>query len=248
MMNPLLSIEHLYKSFGDTEVLSDINFTIDEGEMVAIMGQSGSGKSTLLYCLSGMDKFSKGNVQILGQDITNMTDEELSDFRLKTMGFIFQQANLLKDLNVKDNIMLPALHAGDTLSNVEARAEQLMEATGITHIAHHDINEVSGGQLQRATICRALINQPKLLIGDEPTGALNSKATIELMDIMNQINNDETTVILVTHDTQVAVRATRIIYLKDGQIHDELKLSSYDNGVVEERMERLKHWLEEMGF
>lgn len=250
-MKTVLEVQNLCKSFEGSQVLSDINFKIEEGEFVAIMGQSGSGKSTLLYSISGMDRPTSGNVLLCGNDISKLNDEKMSEVRLKQMGFIFQHSYLLKNLSIRDNIVLPGFKA-DILSReqVNENAHRLMRNTGIDSVADHDIKKVSGGQLQRAAICRALINKPNILFGDEPTGALNSSTTKEVMDIMNEINMEGTTIVIVTHDAKVASRASRVIFLMDGNIHDELILGKYevDDGNKLNREKRLSEWLEEQGF
>lgn len=249
-MNTVLSIKGLSKSYEQNQILNDISFDIKEKEFVAIMGRSGSGKSTLLYTMSGMDKVTSGNVYFKGQDLASLKDDEISQIRLTSMGFIFQHAHLLKKLSILDNIVLPAYKA-----NLKSREETLndakilMEKTGIADVSSHDIKKVSGGQLQRAAICRALINHPEILFGDEPTGALNSSATKEVMDIINQIHHEGTTIVLVTHDTKVALRAMRIIFLLDGKIEDELKLGNYyeDNNHML-REQKLNAWLDKLNF
>lgn len=246
-MKTILEVQNLCKSFEDTQVLDQIDLTVREGDFLAIMGQSGSGKSTLLYSISGMDRPTSGRVAFCGNDISGLSDEEMSELRLNRMGFIFQQPFLLKNLSVRDNIVLPGFKANVLpRDQVNENADGLMEKTGITHVADHDIKKVSGGQLQRASICRALINQPDILFGDEPTGALNSSATREVMDIINRINGEGRTVILVTHDAKVAARADRVIFLADGRICDELVLGKYGGDVSREK--RLADWLENLGF
>lgn len=250
-MNTILEVKNLNKSFDDTQVLNDISFRVREGEFVAIMGQSGSGKSTLLYCISGMDRPTSGDVLLRSVDIAALKDEKMSEVRLKQMGFIFQHSYLLKNLTIRDNILLPGFKAG-TLSReqVNRKADALLEKTGIEGVAGHDIKKVSGGQLQRAAICRALINQPDILFGDEPTGALNSTATSEVMNIINTVNDEGTTVIIVTHDAKVAARAGRVIYLMDGKIHNELSLGKYEGNEETKpiRERKLMEWLEQQGF
>lgn len=218
------------------------------------MGRSGSRKSTLLYNISVMDKPTSGVVKLNGKEITKLSERKLSEIRLHYMGFIFQHAYLLENLSIRDNIVLPAFKAKKMPRYVVLEmANQLMEKTGIYHVANHDIKSVSGGQLQRAAICRALINYPDILFGDEPTGALNSSTTKEVMDIINQINKEDTTVIIVTHDIKVAARAERIVFINDGEIQDDLKLGKYmvDKVVDEDESERekkLMRWLESQGF
>lgn len=249
-MKTILDVKDLCKSFGETRVLNNINFKVHEGEFVAIMGQSGSGKSTMLYSISGMDRPTSGNVFLNDEDILKADEEKLSSIRLNQMGFIFQHSYLLKNLSIRDNIVLPGFKSGkNSREEVNRNAEAIMEKTGITTIADHDIKKVSGGQLQRAAICRALINNPDVLFGDEPTGSLNSSTTKEVMDIINNINREGTTVIIVTHDAKVAIRASRVIFIMDGSINDELMLGGYngneDNAL---REKKLTQWLDKQGF
>lgn len=250
-MKTILDVKNLCKSFEDTQVLNNISFKVDEGEFIAIMGRSGSGKSTLLYSISGMDRPTSGSVLFCGKDISKLDDVKMSEVRLKKMGFIFQHSYLLKNLSIRDNIVLPGFKAGIlSREQVNQNANALMVKTGINSVANHDIKKVSGGQLQRAAICRALINKPEVLFGDEPTGALNSSTTREVMDIINSINAEGTTVIIVTHDAKVAARARRVIYLMDGNIHDELALGKYeaDEDKSLSREKKLLEWLEKQGF
>ncbi|QNO14300.1 ABC transporter ATP-binding protein [Alkalicella caledoniensis] len=250
-MKAILKVENLCKSFEDTQVLNNINFEVEEGEFIAIMGQSGSGKSTLLYSISGMDRPTSGSVLLCGKDISKLDDEKISEVRLKQMGFIFQHSYLLKNLSIRDNIVLPGFKLGKlSREQVNQNAHTLMVKTGIDSVAGHDIKKVSGGQLQRAAICRALINQPDILFGDEPTGALNSSTSKEVLDIINAVNTDGTTVIIVTHDVKVAARAGRVIFLMDGNIHDKLTLGKHDGDEekTSSREKMLYEWLEKKGF
>lgn len=249
MKESILKVDRISKNFEGSEVLADISFQIEKGEFVAVMGQSGCGKSTLLYCISGMDLPTKGQVFFDGQKIDELSEKEIERLRLNRMGFIFQKANFLKNLSVEDNIIFPAFQAEKkSRQEVVKEAERLMEQVGILSVADHDIRKVSGGQLQRAAICRAMINHPEILFGDEPTGALNSSATKEIMDILGQINRQGTTLLIVTHDAKVAARADRIIYLADGSIREECRLGKYMSKDLQGREERLKDWLEKMGF
>lgn len=250
-MNTVLEVKNLSKSFEQTQVLEDISFRVEKGEFIAIMGQSGSGKSTLLYNISGMDRPSSGEVNLCGNDISRLKDDKMSQIRLTQMGFVFQHSYLLKNLSLQDNIVLPGFKAGyRSREQVNRYAMELMRKTGIDKVGNHDIRKVSGGQLQRAAICRALINQPEIIFADEPTGALNSSTTNEIMDIINRINSEGTTIIVVTHDAKVAARASRVIYLTDGKIHNELSLGSYNSEEKEiaSRERRLSDWLEQQGF
>jgi len=249
MMKSILQAKGLWKEFDETKILKGIDVIVNEGEFVAIMGQSGSGKSTLLYNISGMDKVTKGEIIFDGEDITNLDDEKMSSIRLTKMGFIFQQSHLLKTLSIRDNIVLPGFKAkSNNRENVNAYADELMKRTGIDQIAEHDIKKVSGGQLQRAAVCRALINHPDIIFGDEPTGALNSGATKEIMDIINEVNVGGTTVMLVTHDAKVAARADRVIFLSDGTITDEIMLGKYEEKSFTDRENKMKEWLGKLGF
>ncbi len=248
-MKTILQAKGLWKEFDGTKILKGIDLTVKEGEFVAIMGQSGSGKSTLLYNISGMDRATNGEISFDGEDISNIDDEKMSNIRLKKMGFIFQQSHLLKTLSIRDNIVLPGFKANsDSRENVNAYAEELMKRTGIDQIVDHDIKKVSGGQLQRAAICRALINHPNIIFGDEPTGALNSGATKEIMDIINEVNAEGTTVMLVTHDAKVAARADRVIFLSDGNITDEIVLGKYEEKSFSEREKKMTQWLGKQEF
>lgn len=248
-MKTILQAKGLWKEFDGTKILKGIDVMVNRGEFVAIMGQSGSGKSTLLYNISGMDRATNGEINFDGEDISNIDDEKMSNIRLRKMGFIFQQSHLLKTLSIRDNIVLPGFKAeSERRQNVNAYAQELMRRTGIDQIADHDIKKVSGGQLQRAAICRALINHPDIIFGDEPTGALNSGATKEIMDIINEINAEGTTVMLVTHDAKVAARADRVIFLSDGNITDEIVLGKYEEKSFSEREKKMTQWLGKQGF
>jgi putative ABC transport system ATP-binding protein len=199
--------------------LHNISFEIKKGDFAAIMGPSGSGKSTLLYSISGMDSISGGSVLFERTDISHMQEDELSLFRLNKMGFVFQNAQMLKNLSIFDNITLPGLVAKkESADKIRKRAMELMKKMEIGEIENRDIREVSGGQLQRASICRAMINKPEILFLDEPTGALNSAATDQVLSILEYLNNDGMTIMTVTHDPRVAARAKKVLYIRDGQI------------------------------
>lgn len=232
------------------QVLRDVDISIGEGEFVSVMGPSGSGKSTLLYNISGMDKATSGSIWFLGADLTSMSEDALSALRLQKMGFIFQQSNLLKNLNILDNIILSAFMAkSESRETIVKRAKKLMSQTGISALADNDITQASGGQLQRVAICRALINSPDIVFGDEPTGALNSKATGEVMDILAELNRAGTTIMLVTHDAKVAAKTERVLFMSDGVIAGEKRLGKYQkNSDVKTRESQLSAWLSQMGF
>lgn len=254
MSNSVLDVKCLCKTFivnkYSTNVLQNIDFSLEENEFVTIMGPSGSGKSTLLYCVSGMDEMTSGSVFIDGTDISQMSEKQLTDFRLKKMGFVFQQMYMLKKLSIMDNILLPGFQANlKSKQEVIDNVKQLMRRLNILDVADHEITEVSGGQLQRACICRALVNNPKIIFADEPTGSLNSKASEEVMNEILAANKSGTAVLMVTHSEKVAAMSERIIYLVDGNIKGELKLGKMENSqetILRER--KIKNWLDEMGW
>ncbi len=255
-MNTVLNVKDLCKTYivnkRQNNVLKNVNFTVSESEMVAVMGPSGSGKSTLLYAVSGMDSITAGDVEFNGKNIAEMGEKELANLRLDEMGFIFQQMYMLKNLTVLDNIILPACQSEkNTESRKETvqRGQELMRRLGIIEISDNDINEVSGGQLQRACICRSMINNPKVIFADEPTGALNRTSSDEVMEELCKLNADGTTIMLVTHDVKVAARCTRVLYIVDGNIKGEYNLDRYENASqLRERERALNNWLMEMGW
>lgn len=243
-MNTILKAENVGKSFagenGESRVLQNISFTVEKGEFVSIMGPSGSGKSTLLYCVSGMDTVSEGRVEFCGQDLSRCGDEIRSDLRRTRMGFVFQQPSLLKNLNVLDNIMLIALRENKKdAAAIQSRAMALMEKAGIAALADRGIDSLSGGQLQRAGVCRALMCAPEILFGDEPTGALNSSAAQEVMEMFRHVNAAGTAILLVTHDAKIAAQSERVILMRDGGIADDISLGKYQGGALEERTARV---------
>lgn len=245
----ILETKGLCKSYGLNSVLSEVDFRIDNGEFIAIMGQSGCGKSTLLYCISGMDKPSAGKICFDGVDMADLTNKQMQELRLERMGFVFQKTSFLKNLSIIDNIVYPAFQLGEVnRSEIIKEALSLMEEMGISSIAENDIHKVSGGQLQRAAICRAMINHPDILFGDELTGALNSSTTREVLSIIDNINKKGTTVLLVTHDANIAVHADKVIYLEDGRIMDTLNLGKYDGGNAGLRDTEMKSWLKKVKF
>ena len=255
-MESILKVKDLCKTYivnkRQNNVLRNVSFEVGKGEMLAVMGPSGSGKSTLLYTVSGMDTPTSGEVDFCGSDIAKMNAGELSKLRLDRMGFIFQQMYMLKNLTVLDNIILPAFQSKEnTKSRKEklADGQRLMKKLGIAQIADNDINEVSGGQLQRACICRSMINSPQMIFADEPTGALNRAASDEVMEELIKLNAEGTTVMLVTHDVLVAAKCKRVLYIVDGNIKGEYTLGEYDVAAGMRGRERvLVGWLMEMGW
>ena len=256
MSKKVLEVKDLCKTYvvnkRQNNVLRNVNFEVEEGEMIAIMGPSGSGKSTLLYTVSGMDNMTAGEVNFCGKDISNLKAKELADVRLNEMGFIFQQMYMLKNLNILDNIIPPARQSKANKLSKQEKTEygkSLMKKLGIGDIAENDINEVSGGQLQRACICRSMINKPKLIFADEPTGALNRTSSEEVMAELGKINDEGTTIMLVTHDAKVAAKCSRVMYIVDGNIKGEYNLGKLEkNSDIRSRERGLNGWLIEQGW
>ena len=255
-MSNIIEVKDLCKTYivnsRQNNVLRNVNFSLAEGEMLAVMGPSGSGKSTLLYTVSGMDEMTAGEVIFDGKSLSKLSQAELSELRLDHMGFIFQQMYMLKNLTILDNILLPSCQSkkiSESRQEKTARAMELMHRQGIAQVCDNSIDEVSGGQLQRACLCRGLINKPRVIFADEPTGALNRSASDEVMDMLGQVNRDGTTIILVTHDSKVAARCSRVVYIEDGDIRGELSLGSYDGvAPLRDRERAITNWLMSMGW
>ena len=254
-MATVLEVKDLCKTYvinkRQNNVLKNVNFSVEEGEMVAVMGPSGSGKSTLLYAVSGMDAATGGTVLFDGRDITKLKSKELAALRLDEMGFIFPQMYMMKNLTILDNIVLPAVESkktSETKKEKIKRGEELMRKLDIIEVADNDINEVSGGQLQRACICRSMINRPKVLFADEPTGALNRNASNEVMEELVKLNEEGTTVMMVTHDAKVAARCSRVLYIVDGNIRGEYRSPAGAEMPEKDRERRLNNWLLELGW
>ncbi len=244
-MSELLRVKNLKKG----EILQDISFEVQQGELIAIMGPSGSGKSTLLYNVSGMDKADDGEVLLDGTELVSLSEDDKASLRLNKMGFVFQQMNCLSNLNLIDNIVFPAVHADRKhKDNYYARAKELLTKFHIEDLAERRINEVSGGQLQRACICRSMIMKPDILFADEPTGALNQSSSAEVIDAFLKINEEGTSILMVTHDSKVASKCQRILYIIDGQIKGELNLGKYQLNKEKEREQQVAEWLSSLGW
>lgn len=219
------NVKKIYTTrFGGNQVqaLSNINFSVEKGEYVAIMGESGSGKTTLLNILAALDKPTGGEVLLNGKNIVTIKEKELAAFRRDNLGFIFQDFNLLDNFSLKDNILLPLVLEGVLPDEMEPRMRPIAKKLGIEDILPKYPYEVSGGQKQRAAVARALITKPQLILGDEPTGALDSKATDSLLSLFNEINADGQTILMVTHSTKAASHANRILFIKDGEVFHQL--------------------------
>lgn len=210
--------------FGGNQVqaLTDVSFTVDEGEYVAIMGESGSGKTTLLNILAALDRPTSGMVLLDGKDISAIRENQLAAFRRDQLGFVFQDFNLLDTFSLKDNILLPLVLQGMNWREMEANLLPIANQLRIANLLEKYPYEVSGGQKQRAAVCRALITHPRLILADEPTGALDSRATDALLDVFQQINLTGQTLLMVTHSLKAASRAGRILFIRDGQVYHQL--------------------------
>ncbi|MGN0506520.1 MAG: ABC transporter ATP-binding protein [Lachnospiraceae bacterium] len=211
------------------EALKQVSFCVEEGEYVAIMGESGSGKTTLLNLLAALDKPTSGSILLAGQDITKIKEAKIAAFRRDNLGFVFQDFNLLDTFTLEDNIYLPLVLAGKTYAEMRARLTPLAAQLGISELLKKYPYEVSGGQKQRAAVARALITSPKLLLADEPTGALDSKSTTELLELFGAINAGGQTILMVTHSVKAASHAGRVLFIKDGEVFHQIYRGSNTN-------------------
>lgn len=224
-MHPVILINELTKTYimGQTKVhaLAGIDLRINTNEYVALMGPSGSGKSTLMNLLGCLDTPTNGHYELDGKDVSKMDDTELANIRNEKIGFVFQTFNLLPRQTTLENVALPLVYAGVSKAERLARAQEVLESVGLGNRGHHRPNELSGGQRQRVAIARALVNRPAIILADEPTGNLDTKTSIEIMEIFEQIQNDGNTVIIVTHEPDIAEHAHRIVRLRDGLIETD---------------------------
>ena len=245
----MLEVQNLSVRFGSAVIVNDVSFSVQDGDWLMLIGPNGAGKSTIVNAVSRGVPYT-GTVLFEGKDLTKLSEKELAKIRLDEMGFIFQQMYMMKNLTILDNIVLPAAESKksrESRQEKQERGEQLMRKMGIIEIADNDINEVSGGQLQRACICRSMMNRPKLLFADEPTGALNRTSSNEVMDELVKLNNEGTTIVMVTHDAKVAAKCGRVLFIVDGNIRGEytgLKEISDEK----ERERSLNNWLLDLGW
>jgi putative ABC transport system ATP-binding protein len=222
-VKPVIEVKNLFKTYnlGSTcvDVLKDINITINKGEFISIMGPSGSGKSTLLYIIGGLDKPTSGSIKINGNELSSMNDVEESEMRRRDIGFVFQFYNLIPNLNVEENILLPILLDRKKMKDYKEKLEDILGIVSLWERRHHTPRELSGGQQQRVAIARALINDPEIILADEPIGNLDSKTGIEVMELLRKINLErQRTIVQVTHSREAADYGNRIINVKDGRV------------------------------
>ena len=226
------SLQKIYTTrFGGNQVkaLSNVSFSVEQGEYVAIMGESGSGKTTLLNILAALDKPTNGEVLLDGKSLSSIKEKEISAFRRDNLGFVFQDFNLLDTFSIQDNIFLPLVLAGKNHKEMKSRLMPIAKKLGITDLLVKYPYEVSGGQKQRAAVARALIINPKLVISDEPTGALDSRSTDGLLHVFNDINRDGQTILMVTHSTKAASHASRVLFIKDGEVFHQIYRGNHTN-------------------
>lgn len=235
---PLLEVQHIQKiyttRFGGTQVqaLSNVSFSVEEGEYVAIMGESGSGKTTLLNILAALDRPTAGEVLLEGKPLSAIRERDLAAFRRSHLGFVFQDFNLLDTFSLQDNIFLPLVLQGKSYEEMSGRIAPLARKLGISQLLNKYPYEVSGGEQQRAAVARALITNPRLILADEPTGALDSRATEALLNLFGDINAEGQTILMVTHSVKAAAHAGRVLFLRDGEVYHQL----YRGGQTVEQM------------
>ena len=250
MTGTLIRTVNLEKNYsGESKspaVLKDLNISIQKGEFAIIMGNSGSGKSTLLYLLSGLDKSTAGEIWVDESPLHQLSEKKLAFLRRNTIGFVFQENNLVTNLTILENMLVAGYLINKSRNEVKAYANELLEELGVLHIAHRYPGQVSGGELQRAAIARALINKPAILMADEPTGSLNSGAGEMVLDCLSKLHQQGQTIVMVTHDLKSACRGSRVLFLKDGCI-DEENYYSIDKKEADTEA-NLFGWLKSMGW
>ena len=232
-MENVLEVKNIEKYYGNksnlTKAIDNISFNVKNGEFVGIMGASGSGKTTLLNCISTIDTVSAGHIYLDGTDVTEINEKQIARFRRENLGFVFQDFNLLDNFSLKDNIFLPLVLSGVDYRDMEKRLAPIASLLGIEKLLNKYPYEVSGGQKQRAAVARAIITNPELILADEPTGALDSKATDSLLRLFNRINEDGQTILMVTHSTKAASHANRVLFIKDGQVFHQIYRGNLTN-------------------
>lgn len=253
MKNTLLCGKDVRKTFTqggkETQILLGIDLDIYEGDFTVIMGSSGAGKSTLLYALSGMDTITGGSVTFKGKEISKLSEKKMAEFRANEFGFVFQQTHLVSNLTLFENVAVAgfAAKAGSTKA-IREKTDLLLMKMHVEDAKNRLPAQVSGGETQRAAIARAMIGNPGLLFADEPTGALNKANSIEVMNLLTELNNDGQSILMVTHDVRAALHGNRILYLEDGNILDELNLPSYESDELKFRENKVLNWLSSLGW
>ena len=236
----LLDVKHIKKVYrtrgNETTALRDIDFGVQEGEFVAIMGESGSGKTTLLNITATFDEPTEGKIELNGQDLSKIPSKQIAQFRREELGFVFQDFNVLDTFNNKDNILLPLVLSDVPKHEMDKRLDEVSEFVGIEHLLNKNPYEISGGQRQRIAIARALINQPKLLLADEPTGNLDSATSSQILDVLRSVNEAGNTIMMVTHSVKAASEADRVLFIKDGKIFHEVYRGKADSQAFQERI------------
>lgn len=256
MKSSLIEARKLSKSYAtdgvQAHVLSNIDLTLYEGDFTAIMGPSGSGKSTLLYCLSGMDTLTAGDVIYRGESIVQLKEQDMAAPRSEHFGFVFQQAHLVSNLTLFENIAVPGyLKAGRSAAETREVAQRLIERMGLALDAHHLPSQTSGGQQQRCAVARSVVNDPDIVFADEPTGALNRANTLEVLSLLGELNAGGQSICMVTHDVQCALRANRLLYLEDGAVCGELELPPFrpeDTSSLKARETQVNAWLSSLSW
>ena len=259
MHEAILTARRLAKTYVSdgvqTHVLGSVDLDLYDGDFTSVMGPSGSGKSTLLYCLSGMDALTSGEVVFEGEDIARLGQGRLSELRAQRFGFVFQAANLVSNLTLYENVAVPGyLKQGRSVAQTRRVVDGLIERMGLSEVASHLPSQASGGQKQRCAVARAVVNEPAIVFADEPTGALNRANSLEVLDLLGELNRDGISILMVTHDVRSAVRGNRVLYFEDGGIRGELELapwdpaSSDDESYVREREAMASAWLASLSW
>lgn len=251
MKETILSARKLCKSFAangvQNHVLTGVDLDVYKGDLTVVMGASGSGKSTLLYALSGMDRATSGEVIYNGNDLVKMSEKELTLLRRKDFGFVFQKMHLVSNMTLFENVVVPAyLDKNVPAAQTDKKAQELFETMGIDEVKTHLPSQCSGGEQQRCAIIRAVISEPSVLFADEPTGALNRRNTVEVLDLLTALNQKGQSVFMVTHDVRAAVRATRLIYIEDGTVSGEMTMPPFEQDKEKSRETQVNSWLSSM--